>query len=284
MNCNILIRNDTGFKFKHEGIEINHDGIKNSTTGTSLHIDPRDFTITDYIGKGNSGYVQRGFHKPTNMEVAIKVVNIYEKTLRHQLKSDLKVLIKSIHPNLVQFYGAFFYEGSVNIIMELMNYGSLSVLQRRMLQIQEKIPQPILAYIAINMLKGLQYIHKIRHQIHRDIKPDNILLDLQGCVKLSDFGISKSLESSFGICHSYVGTVTYMSPERITGTAYSFSSDIWSFGLILYELFTQTYPYNSKGGSLELIDSVMQYPEPSIVKSDETALLSGFLCKMYDYT
>jgi serine/threonine protein kinase len=70
------------------------------------------------------------------------------------------------------------------------------------------------------------------------------------------------------------------SPERITGTTYSFSSDLWSFGLVLYELYTLTYPYNSKGGSLELIDSITQYPEPTIISSPDTAMLHDFLCKM----
>ena len=64
--------------------------------------------------------------------------------------------------------------------------------------------------VLYQILAGLQYIHKEKHQIHRDIKPDNILLDFQGNVKLSDFGISKKLESSVGICNSFVGTVTYM--------------------------------------------------------------------------
>ena len=66
-----------------------------------MHIDPRDFTIYGYLGKGASGYVQKGHHNPTNLDVAIKAVNIYDKSLRHQLKSDLKVLIRSNHPNLV---------------------------------------------------------------------------------------------------------------------------------------------------------------------------------------
>ena len=103
MKCIQLIRNSSGLKFIQEGIEIKNNGIK-SASGTILHIDPRDFTLYGYLGKGASGYVQKGRHNPTNLDVAIKVVNIYEKGLRHQLKCDLKVLIRSMHPNLVRNY------------------------------------------------------------------------------------------------------------------------------------------------------------------------------------
>ena len=71
------------------------------------------------------------------------------------------------------------------------------------------------------------------------------------------------------------------SPERITGATYSFSSDLWSFGLVLYELYTLAYPYNSKGDSLELIESLTQSPEPTIPCTEETLLLHDFMAKMY---
>lgn len=74
----------------------------------------------------------------------------------------------------------------------------------------------------------MSYLHNELRVIHRDIKPSNILLNSQGELKISDFGVSGQLTASVSKCQSWVGTVTYMSPERIGGDSYSFQSDIWS--------------------------------------------------------
>ena len=106
-------------------------------------------------------------------------------------------------------------------------------------------------------------MHKKLHQIHRDLKPDNILLNRMGEIKLTDFGISKAMESTYGLCGTFIGTATYMSPERIQGTKYSFPSDVWSLGIILYELATGNYPYPLKASPLELYDYIVDTPEPT---------------------
>lgn len=102
------------------------------------------------------------------------------------------------------------------------------------------------------------------HQIHRDLKPDNILLNKLGEIKLTDFGISKAMESTFGLCGTFIGTSTYMSPERIQGQKYSFPSDVWSLGLILYEMATGQYPYPPKSSIVDLYDYIFNNPEPAL--------------------
>lgn len=83
------------------------------------------------------------------------------------------------------------------------------------------------------MLCGLTYLHTKNH-LHRDIKPANVLLNWRGEVKLSDFGISRQLPEEVDFSRTAVGTRSYMSPERIEGGRYSFKSDVWGIGLILY--------------------------------------------------
>jgi serine/threonine protein kinase len=85
-------------------------------------------------------------------------------------------------------------------------------------------------------LQGLEYLHKVKKVVHRDIKPSNILLNSKGVVKISDFGVSGELENSQDYKSTYVGTVTYMSPERFKGESYNSDTDLWSLGILLYEM------------------------------------------------
>lgn len=78
--------------------------------------------------------------------------------------------------------------------------------------------------------------------MHRDIKPENILINSKGKIKLSDFGISKELEQTKALTNTFVGTLSYMSPERIQGHQYGYPSDIWSLGLVILELASGHFP------------------------------------------
>ena len=124
------------------------------------------------------------------------------------------------------------------------------------------IPESILSKITKQILVGVNYLHKEIHQIHRDIKPANILINSDGIVKLTDFGISRTLENSKA--HTFVGSRIYMSPERITGKKYSFPSDIWSIGLVIYELSTAEEPYGDGNDFLTQITKIMEDPEPRL--------------------
>ena len=162
-----------------------------------------------------------------------------------------------------------------------MNVGSLEKIFKA---IQSKkisppcIPESILSKITKQILLGLAYLHKEKHQIHRDIKPANILINADGIVKLTDFGISRTLEKSQA--HTFVGSRIYMSPERITGKKYSYPSDIWSVGLVIYELATGTQPYGGGNDFLSQITKIVEDPEP---KLDEN-IFSKELCDFFEKT
>ena len=126
------------------------------------------------------------------------------------------------------------------------------------------IPEKILSKITHQIIQGLYYLHKSKHQIHRDIKPANILLNTDGIVKLTDFGIAKALESTADFSHTFVGSRNFMSPERISGKEYSYPSDIWSVGLVVYELATGKYPYGEGNDFLSQIAKIVDGPEPSL--------------------
>ena len=94
--------------------------------------------------------------------------------------------------------------------------------------------------------------------MHRDIKPDNILVNSTGFVKLTDFGITKQLDETSALVSTFVGTMNYMSPERMEGGKYSFEGDIWSLGIVLIELVTGSYPYVEHRGFLEMFDQIAE--------------------------
>lgn len=91
-----------------------------------------------------------------------------------------------------------------------------------------------------------------------------MLINTEGSVKLTDFGISKTLENSTQFCNSFVGTKNYMSPERILGNDYSYSSDVWSLGLIVYELATGQFPYLFSKYYIEHVDYILNQPDPTL--------------------
>lgn len=104
-----------------------------------------------------------------------------------------------------------------------------------MLKRYRRLSEPVVASVAIHVLRGLAYLHGQLRVIHRDIKPSNLLLTSRGVVKIADFGVSGQVGNTKACAMTWVGTMVYMSPERIQGQQYSFDSDIWSLGLVLCE-------------------------------------------------
>ncbi|PNF43838.1 Dual specificity mitogen-activated protein kinase kinase dSOR1 [Cryptotermes secundus] len=120
--------------------------------------------------------------------------------------------------------------------MEYMDGGSLDLILKK----AGRIPESILRTITSAVLKGLSYLRDKHAIIHRDVKPSNILVNSAGEIKICDFGVSGQLIDS--MANSFVGTRSYMSPERLQGTHYSVQSDIWSLGLSLVEMALGMYP------------------------------------------
>lgn len=154
--------------------------------------------------------------------------------------------------------------GSVATLVKLLN--DRNVDQKKALKKKEPlIPESILAKLAQQILSGLLYLHKCKKQVHRDIKPDNILINSRGEAKLSDFGISKEVDKTADLCTTFVGTMAYMSPERIEGQKkYSYPSDVWSFGLVLYEMAVGTYAYPQSGAQFEMLCWIRNNPPPTL--------------------
>lgn len=137
----------------------------------------------------------------------------------------------------------------------------------------------VLGKIAEAVLGGLTYLYKTHRIMHRDLKPSNILVNSKGEIKLCDFGVSSELEGS--VADTFVGTGTYMAPERIQGAQYTIKSDVWSFGLTLMELAIGKFPFSSDSsdeaggpqGILDLLSQIVLEDPPKLPKSDAFPLI-----------
>lgn len=209
------------------------------------------------VGKGSSAYVYKSVLFPRFHVVADKVVVVANRDKSKQLIRELKslrALLKEdeTHPfskNIVRLIEVYPNprDGTISICLEYMEGGSLQDVVRNG-GCQDEL---VLIGLIRQIISGVSYLHSHR-LIHRDIKPGNILLgvptrcDSHALVKLSDFGISKELEKGHSLADSFLGTFHYMSPERIAGKDYSFSSDIWGCGLSLLAVAMGCYPFSKK--------------------------------------
>lgn len=285
MICRI-IRGKEGVKFYKNDMLIQNDGsIKLISTGdniilSDLEINSKNIIEKDILGEGCSGLVKLGNYTPLDIDLAIKSVNIYDKAKRNQVINDLKPYIISIknnekvNKNVITMYGVYTDKETLKLAMELMEFGSLreliyiiSLNKNKKVLIKEKW----ISIIIMNILNGLEFLHGHLNQIHRDIKPENILINSFGDIKISDFGVSKYLDLGTNYAKTFVGTMNYMSPERLLGDNYNYNCDIWSIGIIAFELFFGKLPFENKTSS---IFNNLNF----IIKSDFKQIIQNYEC------
>jgi len=198
------------------------------------------------LGQGNGGSVKKVEHMPTGTIMAKKIVLIDAKpSVRKQILRELQIMHDCHSDHIISFYGAFVSDPNICICMECMDKGSLDGIYKK----HGPIDIDIVGKIALAVLEGLTYLYDVHRIIHRDIKPSNILFNSKGQIKICDFGVSGELINS--IADTFVGTSTYMSPERIQGAQYTVKSDVWSLGISLIELALGRFPFADSGSDDE---------------------------------
>ena len=189
------------------------------------------------LGSGSGGIVWKVRHKASDVVMAKKLIHLEVKpSVRNSIFQELKLMHETNSPYIVGFWGAFCNDSEVNICMEYMDGGSMDMIMSR----SGRIPENVVGKIGIAVVKGLIYLKDAHNILHRDVKPSNILMNTKGEIKLCDFGVSGQLIDSKA--NSFVGTRSYMSPERLLGAQYSIASDIWSLGLSIVEMLLGRYP------------------------------------------
>uniref|UniRef100_A0A0D9WQ71 mitogen-activated protein kinase kinase n=1 Tax=Leersia perrieri TaxID=77586 RepID=A0A0D9WQ71_9ORYZ len=259
--------NEHGFHKRSTGPEESDSGEK------AYRCASHDMHIFGPIGNGASSVVQRAVFIPVHRILALKKINIFEKEKRQQILNEMRTLCEACcYIGLVEFQGAFYMpdSGQISIALEYMDGGSLA----DVIKIKKSIPEPVLAHM---LQKGLRYLHEVRHLVHRDIKPANLLVNLKGEAKITDFGVSAGLDNTMAMCATFVGTVTYMSPERIRNENYSYAADIWSLGLAVLECATGKFPYNVNEGPANLMLQILDDPSPTPPKDAYSSEFCSFI-------
>mmetsp|Transcript_6368 Transcript_6368/g.9608 ORF Transcript_6368/g.9608 Transcript_6368/m.9608 type:complete len:423 (+) Transcript_6368:58-1326(+) len=206
-----------------------------------------DISIGNIIGEGSFATVRRAVYIPKCTELAVKVICVKDCLSRkgslNILKSEITALkTLQYHPLLCNLH--FAYHDNVNcyMVMDLLEGGDLRHHINNSFQFTEKC----IAFIAACISSALHHVHS-HGIIHRDVKPENIVLDRQGYPRLCDFGISHTSSTASGsmVCSHSSGTLCYLAPEILTSSQrHSTESDFWSLGIVLYELMFLKRPFS----------------------------------------
>eukprot|EP01062_Namystynia_karyoxenos_P038129 TRINITY_DN276_c0_g1_i6.p1 TRINITY_DN276_c0_g1~~TRINITY_DN276_c0_g1_i6.p1 ORF type:complete len:1332 (+),score=383.79 TRINITY_DN276_c0_g1_i6:92-3997(+) len=200
----------------------------------------------EQLGEGAFGKVYIG-----RVKFAVKVLEIppgNQEEVQKSLEGELSMLrdffnkASSECANLVRAYDAFYIKemSQVRIVLEFMGGGSLrKVLDDRR---NQPMPERAVASITFQTASGLNYLHK-QGKLHRDIKPDNLMFNMHGQVKISDFGTTRQTLEDQSYVKTVCGTSSYMSPEKLKGQRYNFTDDVWSLGLCIAECALGDFPY-----------------------------------------
>ncbi len=200
------------------------------------------YQIIDELGKGGMGKVFRVLDKKLNEEVALKLIKpeiSSDKNTVERFRNELKLSRKIIQKNIARMFDLNEEKGTHYITMEYVRGEDLKRLIRKIGQLSAGQALPI----AKQICEGLGEAHRLG-VVHRDLKPQNVMVDEEGNARIMDFGIARSIESK-GITDAgvMIGTPEYMSPEQVEGKEVDLRSDIYSLGVILYEMVTGKVPF-----------------------------------------
>ncbi len=218
------------------------------------------YEIQSILGKGGMGIVYKALDRDLEDLVAIKTLRnealSADPTLLDRFKQEIRLARKITHPNILRTHDLGETGGVRYLSMEFVK----GITLKHLVEQDQLLPTPVALRIAKQMCAGLAAAHEVG-VIHRDIKPQNILIEPTGGLKIMDFGIARlTQERGMTATGTVVGTPDYMSPEQARNLNLDFRSDIYSMGVVLYEIFTGTLPFDGDSPIAVVLKHVQEKP------------------------
>ncbi|MCL2547557.1 MAG: protein kinase [Symbiobacteriaceae bacterium] len=239
------------------------------------------YEILEKIGDGGMALVYRARDLQEKRTVAVKVLRseyVSDEEFIRRFRREAEAMQRLQHPNMVEIYDISISEPPYYLVMEYVDGVTLD----KLIAAEELSFERVL-YLALQIADGLQYAHE--HMIiHRDIKPQNILLTANGQVKITDFGIAVLVSTTTLVkTRSVVGTVHYLSPEQARGEPLTEQSDLYSFGVMLYEMITGQVPFDADNTVAIVYKHDQEEPAPlSELRQDIPGALEAVVMKLLE--
>ncbi|KAI3686949.1 hypothetical protein L1987_80639 [Smallanthus sonchifolius] len=235
-----------------------------------------NYHVIELVGEGSFGKVYKGRRKFTGQTVAMKFILKHGKSEKdiQNLRQEIEILRKLKHENIIQMLDSFESPQEFCVVTEFAQGELFEILED-----DKCLPEDEVQKIAKQLVRALHYLHSNRI-IHRDMKPQNILICAGGVVKLCDFGFARAMSNNTVVLRSIKGTPLYMAPELVREQPYNHTVDLWSLGVILYELFVGQPPFytNSVYALIRhIIKDPVKYPET--MSANFRSFLRGLLNK-----
>ncbi|WCJ31076.1 Serine/threonine-protein kinase TIO [Euphorbia peplus] len=236
-----------------------------------------NYHVIELVGEGSFGKVYKGRRKFTGQTVAMKFIMKHGKSDKdiHNLRQEIEILRKLKHENIIEMLDSFESPQEFCVVTEFAQGELFEILED-----DKCLPEEQVQAIAKQLVRALYYLHSNRI-IHRDMKPQNILIGAGSVVKLCDFGFARAMSTNTVVLRSIKGTPLYMAPELVREQPYNHTADLWSLGVILYELFVGQPPFytNSVYALIRhIVKDPVKYPDD--MSSSFKSFLKGLLNKV----
>ncbi|KAH9363045.1 hypothetical protein HPB48_014173 [Haemaphysalis longicornis] len=205
-------------------------------------------------------------HRESNILAAAKICELKGEDDLEDFTVEIDILVECKHQNIVDLKEAFFFEGKLWMLIEFCEAGAVDGI---MIDLEKPLTEPQIRYLCHEICEGLRFLHS-KKVIHRDLKAGNVLLTLDGDVKIADFGVSAKNKHTLQKRDSFIGTPYWMAPEVVLcetyrDNPYDYKADIWSLGITLIE-FAQMEPPNNEMNPMRVLLKIQKSDPPTLAQ------------------